>query len=379
MISSPLVRRSLAAAGAVLLVVLLWMRWVDPRGWTFADVAVYVRGGRAVLDGTNLYAVVDGVLPFTYTPFAGVAFVPLTLLGSGGAEPVISFLSFASLAALVVVSVRATGLGRTPRQAAGVAVVLFVAALTTEAVQRTLILGQVNLVLAALVVVDLFVVPPRWRGLLLGLAIAVKLTPAVFLGHLVLTRQWGAVVRTTLAVVVSAGVGAIVVPDGSAWFWSGGFFDLGRFGSGAMGYPNQSVRAALARGMAGADPGAWGVVAAAAVVALTVVAARRTSDRHAQLASVTAVAVGGLLVSPISWTHHWVWVVPIMAVLAVRRWWVALAVTFLVMYVAPMVFVSQLGLDLGAASPWVDATWTLLALAYLGALALMPAESSRRM
>lgn len=367
----------------VVLLVLLWVRWVDPRAWTLADVAVYVRGGRALLDGTDLYAVTAGVLPFTYPPFAAVVFVPLALLGVTGAGVVVSLLSLVALLVLVTVSVTRTG------SAAGVpssrpsvlllsaGVLLLVAALTTEAVQRTLILGQVNLVLAALVVVDLLVLPRRWRGVLLGLAIAIKLTPAVFLGFLLLRREWAALARVAGTVALTVAVGWVLAPAASATFWSGGASGLGRFGDEAAGYGNQSVGAALDRFVPGVSDAVW-LLLVAVVVALSAVATWRALRRGEDLAAVTALAVGGLLVSPISWTHHWVWVVPVLAVLLVRRWWVGLGVAFAVMFLPPMVLVAETGLDVGAAQPLVDATWTILGVVYLVALAGSPGSGVAR-
>lgn len=374
------VRVAAFAAGAVLLLGLLRVRWVDPSTWTLADVAVYVRGGHALLDGADLYAVRDQVLPFTYPPFAAILFVPLALLGTGGAGVVVSVLSLLALLVVVAVSVGVVGPGPRPRVSSPPLLVgglLLLAALTTEAVQRTLILGQVNLVLAALVAVDLLVVPRRWRGVLLGLAIAVKLTPAVFLGYLLLRREWAVLARVAATVVATIVVGFVVAPSASATFWSGGASDLGRFGDEAAGYGNQALGAALDRFAPGVPDVLW-LVLVALVVVLAAAATWRTLGCHDHLAAVTALAVGGLLVSPISWTHHWVWVVPVMVVLLVRRWWLGLAVTFAVMYLPPMVLVAQAQLDVGAAQPVVDATWTILGIGYLAALARWPGSGLAR-
>ncbi len=377
-------RLTAVGAAAAVLLALLWVRWVDPRSWTLADVAVYVRGGRALLDGTDLYAVTAGVLPFTYPPFAAVLFVPLAPLGATGAGTVVSLLSVVALLVLVGVSVARMASSAGARTSSShivsltaVGGLLLITALTTEAVQRTLILGQVNLVLAALVVVDLLVLPRRWRGVLLGVAIAVKLTPAVFLGYLLLRRDWAALARVAVTLAVTVVVGWVLAPSASATFWSGGAFDLGRFGDEAAGYGNQSVGAALDRFAPGVSDVVW-LLLVAVVVVLTAVATWRTQRQRDDLAAVTALAVGGLLVSPISWTHHWVWVVPVMAVLLARRWWVGLFAAFAVMYLPPMVLVAEAGLDVGAAQPVVDATWTILGVVYLVALAGWPGSGVAR-
>jgi alpha-1,2-mannosyltransferase len=55
---------------------------------------------------------------------------------------------------------------------------------------------------------------------------------------------------------------------------------------------------------------------------LGIAAARRQLRIGDDVAALTAVAVGGLLASPLSWTHHWVWGVPAIMVLVSRRHWV---------------------------------------------------------
>ena len=84
--------------------------------------------------------------------------------------------------------------GRTARSTASWWTVgwLLPAALFLEPVRNTLNYGQVNVALMALVAADCLAAAPRWpRGALVGLAAAVKLTPAAFVLFFLLRRDSG--------------------------------------------------------------------------------------------------------------------------------------------------------------------------------------------
>jgi alpha-1,2-mannosyltransferase len=196
------------------------------------------------------------------------------------------------------------------------------AALLTEPVFRTMNLGQVNLLLMALVIGDL--AQPdgrRLKGMGVGIAAGIKLIPLVFIPYLLLTRRFHAAAVAAGTFAATVVLGFLVVPhDSSDWWLHGLFFNDARTGFvGRAG--NQSLRAILTR-LAGSIHGAtveWVSVALlAAVIGLT---SAVLLDRagHAMLA-ILATALVGLLDSPISWDHHWVWVVPGMMAAAHYAW-----------------------------------------------------------
>jgi alpha-1,2-mannosyltransferase len=182
----------------------------------------------------------------------------------------------------------------------------------TEPVFRTMYLGQVNLLLMALIIGDLRQSDDRrLKGVAVGIAAGIKLVPLVFIPYLLLTRRYRAAAMAASAFAATVIIGFIVVPADSAdWWLHGLFFDDSRTGFVGWG-GNQSLRAILTR-LAGSINGAtveWVAVALlAAVIGLT---SAVLLDRagHAMLA-ILATALVGLLDSPISWDHHWVWVVP---------------------------------------------------------------------
>lgn len=292
----------------VLLVGALLVELLYVRTHSLVDLRVYRLGGRAILDGAALYDARDAAtgLPFTYTPFAALLFVPAALLPSGLAAQLITLASAAALMRCAWLIVRAARAGERPT-ALPVAAVAAVAVLT-EPVGATLGFGQVNLILMWLVLEDLLgAVPARWRGVLVGIATGLKLTPGLFVVYLLATRRWADAARATAACAATIVIGFAVQP-GQAWdYWTGIAYDSGRVGGIAYA-GNQSVHGAVER-LTGPDAPGWlwlSLSVLVVVAGLVVAVALHRAGR--ELHALTAVAFTMLLVSPISWNHHWVWV-----------------------------------------------------------------------
>ncbi|MGW1073869.1 glycosyltransferase 87 family protein [Streptomyces sp. NPDC002537] len=310
------------------------------------DLLVYRAEGWTVRTGGDLYAMraTHAHLPTTYPPFAALLFTPLTLPATAPLRALTTLVNLGLLLALVHLSLRLTG---RPSRAA---VTLSAAALCVwcEPVWTTLRYGQVNLLLAVLVLWDLTRAGDRggrWAGVGIGIAAGIKLTPAlfaVFLAATGLSRRPGPELRQAAvacaAFAGTAAVGALVLPYDSWRYWTDMLFAADRVGH-AEDTANQSLRGVLARLLHTGDPGLWWAAAAAvtAVVGLAVaVRARlRGPEPTAHAWGVLSCAATALLVSPVSWSHHWVWCVPMAlllgteAVLAVGRrgaaWWAAAA------------------------------------------------------
>ena len=242
------------AFGILVVVVgpLLWHRVFAAHSLRLVDLAVYRDAGRSVLMGRPLYSYLTPVpqlLPFTYPPFSSVVAVPLAMLPFGAASIVWTLGTLAVLGWLVVVSfrpfVRRFGPGRRP---VVVAVLVSVMAWTLP-IRDEFRYGQVGIFLAALCVLDCVLPKTRWpRGMLIGLAIAIKLTPAVFVPYLWLTgRRRAAVVATSWFVGATLAM-AIAMPQASRVFWTSALFDSKRVGDNA-GTPNQSLRSIFLRSL----------------------------------------------------------------------------------------------------------------------------------
>ncbi len=182
----------------------------------------------------------------------------------------------------------------------------------TEPVQRTLYLGQVDLILLALIMWDTCQPDRRWwKGAGIGMAAGVKLVPLIFIAYLLLTRRFrqAAVAAGTFACTVA--LGFFLLPrDSIRWWLHGTFLRGGR--TGFIGWEgNQSLSAVITRfaGSIAAGHGLW--VAVATVTVLAGLAAGAVIDRAGfPVAGILTCALAGVLASPISWDHHWVWIVP---------------------------------------------------------------------
>jgi alpha-1,2-mannosyltransferase len=186
-------------------------------------------------------------------------------------------------------------------------------ALFLEPVRDTLGFGQVNLLLMALVSLDCLAQAPRWpRGALTGLAAAIKLTPAMFILFFLVRRDWRAARGTAMSFVAFTAFGFAVDWHDSVRYWTSIVFRPGRAG-GLEFASNQSILAVLAR--AGLDPRAPAGTVTWLVLSVVVAAVACRGMRHAVAASddclaLSLNALAALLISPISWSHHWVWCVP---------------------------------------------------------------------
>lgn len=288
------------------------------------DLEVYRTAGAVVRAGRPLYR--DGYpyglgvyLPFTYPPVAAGVLGLTSWLPSGAAVALVSALGLLALAVTARLSASAVGLDPVlDRVPLPLAAALAALAVGLEPVHRTLYLGQVNLLLMALVSADVLVARPRWpRGALIGLAAALKLTPLAFLLVLACRRQWKAVGTALVTFAAAQALGALVLPRDSRDYWLGGVLTApGRIGA-AETSANQSLRGVLARAWPGAPTALW-LALVLVVGLLTLVATWRCTGRGDDLGALLSTAVGGLLVSPVSWTHHWVWVVPALGWLLAR-------------------------------------------------------------
>jgi alpha-1,2-mannosyltransferase len=294
----------------------LWVAMrIGGHGFDQLDMRIYRMGATALWQGTGLYAAIDpGTgLPFTYPPFAALLMLPAVLLPAGMAGLGMGVASCVALARLCHVSV--TRIGGIPRlgYAASFWIVLGVA-FVSEPVLSTLSFGQVNLILVWLVVEDLTRGRGQWLGVGTGIAAAVKLVPGVFLVYLWLAGLRRAALRGVLTFAVAGVVTAALFWSDSRTFWSGMFADAGHVG-GIPYQANQSALGVVARALGTETPALWmylpSVVALGVSLALATWFARH-GDRNRGL---ILTAVGGLLASPISWSHHWVWWVPLACLL----------------------------------------------------------------
>ena len=295
---------------------LVAMRWPAAHA-LMIDLQVYRAGAEQVLAGRPLYD--GGVLldlPFVYPPFAAVAFLPLTVPPLWVVKAVWTTGTLLLLGYVARRSLRSVGLP------AGVAATLGIVALASwlDPVRTTLYLGQINVLVLALVLGDALGRPgSRWRGVGIGLAAALKLTPLLFIGYLLLTGRRRAA-GTAAAVFGLAAAGAALVAPGESrrYWWEGTFAAAGRI-SDVAATTNHSLNGLLARAMGeGPATRACYLAGAAALAAATLLVAARLHRRADELAGLTLCGLASAALAPFAWSHHWVWCVPLIVVLGRR-------------------------------------------------------------
>jgi alpha-1,2-mannosyltransferase len=265
-----------------------------------------------------------GNLNFTYTPFAALFFAAVSFIPWSVLPRIVQVANLIFLFIAAWCTMGALGY-RNRRVRLGGALLGVAAGLLTEPVFRTLYLGQINLLLMAAIIWDLSQPESRrWRGIATGLAAGIKLTPLVFIPYLLLTRKFRAAAVASGSFAFTIVLGFLILPrDSKHWWLNGLFIQDGR--TGFVGWTgNQSLRAIATRFAGSIDAGTapWVVLALVATVVGLGAAALLDRAGHLMLGLLTAALVG-LLDSPISWDHHWVWVAPGMMVAghyAFRAW-----------------------------------------------------------
>jgi len=279
------------------------------------DLDVYRTGARVLLHGGDLYGRLprlgDGhELPFTYPPFAALCFVPLALLSYSTANWLLTAVTIACVAASLWCFAASTpgAAGAWMRRLLPWALP---AALLLEPVRSTLAYGQINALLMALITFDCLTRAPRWpRGIGVGIAAAVKLTPGVFLLFFLLRRDLRSAARAGLSFAACTSAAFALAPHDSLRYWTQIAYQPARIGGIAYA-ANQSILGTLARFGLSNPARAWlWLVLCLLVAALAVTGMRGALQTGHVTHALLLNAAAGLLISPISWSHHWVWAAP---------------------------------------------------------------------
>ena len=308
----------LVAAAPVLFAIsfaarLAWT-YLAPNGANFVDLHVYVGGAGALDHRGTLYDYVyadqtpDFPLPFTYPPFAAVVFYPLHFIPFG-------ILAFAWQLGIVAALYGVARISQRLLSGSGdrrIAMLWTTIGIWLEPLRSNFDYGQINVLLVLAVLYAVY--STRWwvSGLLVGLAAGVKLTPAVSGLYFVGARRWGAVVFSAVVFLGTVAVSALVVGDQTRYYFTELLGDASRVGPIGTSF-NQSWRGGISR-ILGHDAGYGPLVLAgiAVTAVLSVLAWRAVGGVSDRLGAIVVVQLFGLLLSPISWTHHWVWLIPLM-------------------------------------------------------------------
>lgn len=280
------------------------------------DLQVYRAGGEHIVRHEQLYT--GGVLldlPFVYPPFAAALFAPLSLLPLDVLKVAWTAGGIGLLAYVVHRCGRSIGVPAGSGAAATMLLTLLATCL--DPVRTTLYLGQINIVLLAFVVGDVLGRrDSRWRGVGVGIAAAVKLTPLVFVVYLLLTGRRRAAATAVGVFVAAAGIGFLAAPADSVAYWFDGTFAAADRISDVAGSANHSLNGLLAR-LGSHGTVAW-LVGAAVLGTVTVGLAVREHRAGQEVLALTLCGLGSAALAPFAWSHHWVWVVPLVVLLAHR-------------------------------------------------------------
>jgi alpha-1,2-mannosyltransferase len=377
---------SARAYGPVILTVALvvyagaYLRWPDLAGQV--DMLVYRFGAGRVLAGQDLYS--SGLtgnphtLLFDYTPFAALCFLPLTLVTPLTAQILWLVGNGAVVAYAVLRMLR--WLGMTAVGLWGVGALLVGLVVWLEPIRLSLQLGQINLVILAVVVADLLGPQQRrWAGVGIGLVAGIKLTPALFIVYLLVVGRRRAALVASCTFVATVGAGFAVLPRDSTYFWlRRGFGDVARISSDPVA--NTSLRGLFIRlhwplGVASAAALGLAVVA----LAIAVLAWRRGH----RVLGIAIVGMASDAVSPFSWSHHWVWFAPLVVHLGHRalvvgsRWSLAALCAFWVTFAGWLVSVTGGSPETGLLSIRLGGTWDVwLPATYLLAFVIVLAAAA---
>lgn len=279
------------------------------------DLDVYREAAAVAWSGGDLYAQVftDVGLPYLYPPFAILFLSPLVTLSEVSAQLIWTALTLAAVIgyALICVNNFAAARFHTPT----VYAVTIAFTLAMEPTESGISFGQVNIMLAMFLALDLSHRTGRIpQGVLTGIAAAVKLTPLLLLAYFLATRRYKPALWTAGSFLACSAVAAIVFPKASWVYWSGTFLESDRVGVSYIS--NQSINGLLQRllGQTGASQLSW-LLLAAVVTGGTMLVGHHLHDDFPHLTDALALAAI-LLVSPISWTAHWILILPLLVVAA---------------------------------------------------------------
>ncbi|MCF8604566.1 glycosyltransferase 87 family protein [Gordonia sp. HY442] len=315
----------IAACAAMLAV--CWHIWAapfnDPVYGLFhngIDTRVYRGAGTAVWDGNPLYDLpVYKIWRFTYTPFAGLLMVPLAGFGAHTALLLWNIGNVVSLLLVIGVSMHAMRF-RVDARLVGFTVLAAVASTVLEPVHTTLWNGQINLVLALVVILDLSVRSERLRGVGVGLAAGIKLTPLFFVADLLSTRRFRAAAIAVATFVATVVIGVLVLGDEATRFWTDQVSETKRIGR-LDASANQTFHGYFARleTFDVAHPPSWLWLPVGLVVGVLGLWAAHVAYRAgANLLAISITGMTSCAVGPFSWGHHWVWVLPLLLVATVH-------------------------------------------------------------
>lgn len=334
----PAASRTASALRWLPLAVLVVPVWLLLAEWAKQgiDFSVYWFGGTILNDaggspsdlyGPSVAAAGGPNLPFTYPPFAALVFgllarlpqpVALTLFNAAG-------IAIAAWVAATIVKYWSAKSNWRAALASGrsrwIAAALFLAVVLLGPWRETLAFGQINILLMGLMAVDLLGSHSKRKGfrssgILVGAAAGIKLTPLVFGLYFLMRKDWRGLANMGIGFAGTVLLGWVLRPAESLQFWLEILPDTSRIG-GAGYVDNLSIKGALLHFGVSQDSVTlpWLALSLATVV-LAAFLIRAASAQGARVIAMSTAALTMLLISPVSWSHHWVWMAVVLPAFA---------------------------------------------------------------
>ena len=293
--------------GLILLTAWLWpLSQVED---VAVDLRIYRGAIESMLHGHGLYdyamPLASGPAPFLYPPFAALVMLPAQGLPLGSVARGWMLIQVGMTVVVSWLLLRDARWRRGP----AVPVVSWLLVLVSHPVMFGISFGQISLTITVLALLDIVVLPARWRGTLIGIAGALKLTPMFFVPYFLLTRQWRAAINASAAFFCAAALGFVALPRESLTYWTSIVFrseripnldspsNLTIFGDLLMWDVPDPVRGPL-----------W-LSLALGVAVLALAAGRRHFRAGESVAAAIVIGLASTTIGPVAWNHHLVWLV----------------------------------------------------------------------
>lgn len=281
----------------------------DPKAWLY-DMRSYIAGARAVLDGGDPYTALSeyGEL-FVYPPFALLLFLPLARLDWNAIAIISSAISVAALQASIYLPLKQIGV----KKLTIYTVAIMLPCLLLYPVDQTIHQGQVNLLLLALVLIDLQLPETsRFKGVLIGICAGIKIIPGLFIAYYLISRKFRAALMLILTAAGTVVLAFVLFPKASFDYWTRYVFETTRIAQQASWLPNESLRGMLARTLHSEELAIipW-LVSSVIILGIALLITWYAVKLDEESLGIAAIAIAGLLISPVSWHHLWVWIIPI--------------------------------------------------------------------
>jgi alpha-1,2-mannosyltransferase len=284
------------------------------------DFDVYYGAAKTLLAGSPVYDFFTAQqLPFTYPPAAAIAFAPLTLFPVAVLAACWTFFSVLAMEVLIWLILGQIGTNG-PTARSRWTVVATVLALPLGPVGFNLWMVQVNVFLILLIWVDMFTRTGRFRGVGIGIAAGIKLIPLIFVLYLLFTRRFRPALTALATFAGTILLGFLLIPKDSVRYWFHAVADVSRVTlNDRLPYFDTSLNGLLAR-LNVPDLTVTYVVLGGVVGALGLALSVWASRRGRELIGVMSCGMTSLLVSPVSWVPHWMWIIPLLMMWAARAW-----------------------------------------------------------